>query len=177
MRYSIWTALALLTACHGRPKHTRAHDPAPGDSMTIARLFALQRDSTDSVLRAPRVIEHPSVVVFWLKAADTLAKDDRSEAFDDLGAYTAEVASLLATNEIQLIATRSETLYVTSPNDTRRTVLLSGLDYPFGYVLVEPGAPERILTGIYSDEELADELRVYFDLSDDSVPSTPRPTT
>ena len=30
----------------------------------------------------------------------------------------------------------------------RRVIMLTGLDYPFGYVLVEPGFPETILTGV-----------------------------
>jgi len=44
-------------------------------------------------------------------------------------------------------------------------------------VLVDPGGPERILTGVYSDDDLRDELEAYFDLSEDSVTVTPRATT
>ena len=68
-------------------------------------------------------------------------------------------------------------MYVPLSNKQRRTVLLSGLDYPFGYLLVDPGGPERILTGVYEDAELLDELRAYFDLADDSLPPPPRVTT
>jgi len=140
-------------------------------------MFPLSRDSTDSALNAARVIGDPSVVVFWLRAADTLAEDDRADAFGDLRYYTEQVASTLDANDIALVATRSETVFVALPNGKKRTVVLSGLDFPYGYVLVDPGGPERILTGVYSDDELLDELRAYFDLPDDSTDVAPRATT
>jgi hypothetical protein len=68
-------------------------------------------------------------------------------------------------------------VYVTLANKQRRAILLSGLDYPFGYVLVDPGGPERILTGVYSDDDLLDELRAYFDLPNASDSTPPRATT
>lgn len=123
------------------------------------------------------MISDPTVVVFWLSAADTMHEDDRAQAFDDLRYYTSQVTAVLQANDVSLLATRSDTLYVELPNHTRRTILLSGLDYPFGYVLVDPGGPERILTGVYADDDLRDELRAYFDFSDDSVTVEPRATT
>ena len=68
-------------------------------------------------------------------------------------------------------------MYVALPNKRFRPILLSGLDYPFGYLLVDPGGPERILTGVYPDDELMDELRAYFDLPDDTTAAQPRITT
>jgi len=44
-------------------------------------------------------------------------------------------------------------------------------------LLVDPGGPERILTGVYPDDELMDELRAYFDLPDDTTSAQPRITT
>ena len=39
-----------------------------------------------------------------------------------------------------------------------RVIMLTGLDYPFGYVLVEPGFPETILTGVSTDTELMEQV-------------------
>jgi len=172
MRQAIAFVLLAGTACHSRnPPERVATDTA------VAPVFPLRRDSSDTTGLAPQVVSDPSVIVFWLKGADTLSSDDRASAFDDLRSYTADVAPVLAANDIQLLATRSETLYVALPNKQRRTVLLSGLDYPYGYVLVDPGGPERILTGVYSGDDLLDELRAYFDLPDESDSAPPRSTT
>jgi hypothetical protein len=134
------------------------------------------RDSADSVLRAPRVVTGPSVIVFWLPAADTFSADDQAEALDDLNNATEQIAPTLKQHSIQLLPTNAETIYVALPNRQRRTILLSGIDYPFGYVLVEPGTAERILAGVYSDDELQDELEAYFDLppAADSTAARPR---
>jgi hypothetical protein len=174
-RATLVAGLGLLGACHPRAPRVRTW---AGDTGKVARLLPLRPDGTDSLLRQPRTVGDPAVVVFWLRAADTLAEADRASAFDDLRYYTAQVDSVLAANSILLLATRSDTLYVTLPNHTRRMILLSGLDYPFGYVFVDPGGPERILTGVYSDDDLLDELRAYFDFADDSTDvAVPRATT
>ena len=174
MRHAILGALVLLGGCQAGRNRDRG---ARLDTAAVARMFPLRRDSTDSLLTVPRVVEDPTVVVFWLRAADTLKNDDRADAFDDLRYYTAQIAPVLDANDISLLATRAETVYVTLPNKRRRAVVLSGLDYPFGYVLLDPGGPERILTGVYSDDDLLDELRAYFDLPDDSLTTVPRATT
>jgi hypothetical protein len=165
-------ALVWVAACQTRPL---ARETSRGDSLDFTRL--VPRDSTDSTLRIPRVITEPSVVLFWLRAADTLGADERADTFDDLKYYTEQVASALEENGVRLLATNVDTVYVALPNNTRRTILLSGLDYPFGYLLIDPGGPERILTGVYADEELMDELRAYFDLPDDTTSVQPRITT
>ncbi|PYP30889.1 MAG: hypothetical protein DMD49_09370 [Gemmatimonadetes bacterium] len=173
MRHAILGALLLIASCHSR----RGRDEAGRvDTTDVARMFPLHPDSTDSLLRTPRVISDAAVIVFWLHAADTIGDDDRADAFDQLRYYTTQVAPVLQANDISLLATRAETVYVAQPGKQRRTILLAGLDYPFGYVLVEPGGPERILTGVYPDDDLLDELRAYFDLSDDSVTTVPRAT-
>src|SRR5438034_758198 len=170
MKYVI--TLALVAACQLRPatKSTR-----PADTLDLSRLGP--PNARDSALLVPRVVTGPSVVLFWLPAADTLTAADQAQAFDDLKYYTEQVAPTLAANGIELLSTNSDTVYVPLSNKQRRTVLLSGLDYPFGYLLVDPGGPERILTGVYEDAELLDELRAYFDLADDSLPPPPRVTT
>ena len=174
MRYAILVVVALLGgACRARPGEKRL----ARDTTDLAGRFPLVRDSTDSVGRTPRVVKDVAVVVFWLRAADTLPTDDQAAAFEDLRSYTDQVAPTLAANGIALLATRSDTVYIARPDNQRRVIVLSGLDYPYGYVLVDPGGPERILTGVYSDDDLLDELRAYYDLSDDSTSAVPRATT
>ena len=157
----------------------RARSPSNGtprvDALDLAQL--VPRDSGSSALSGARFIGEPSVLLFWLKAADTLSADDQAAAFDDLKYSTEQVAPALEGAGIKLLATNSDTVYVTLPNKRFRPILLSGLDYPFGYLLVDPGGPERILTGVYPDDELMDELRAYFDLPDDTSSAQPRITT
>jgi hypothetical protein len=145
------------------------------DSVDIAAITP--GDSADSVLLKPRVVTGPTVVVFWLPAADTLATPDQAAALDDLTYYTDRIAPLLARYRIQLVPTNADTVYVALPNQKRRAILLSDLEYPFGYVLVQPGEDERILAGVYADDELLDELHAYFDLPNDTTATRPRITT
>jgi hypothetical protein len=163
----------LLSACRARA----IDNDLARDRRDLAAQFPLRRDSIDSLARTPRVISDAAVVVFWLRAADTLSASDQAAAFDDLRRSADQVAPALEANGIGLLATRSDTLYITLPGNRRRMILLSGLDYPYGYVLVDPGGPERILTGADPDDDLLDELRAYFDWSDDSVSVVPRTTT
>jgi hypothetical protein len=135
------------------------------------------RNAKDSMLLTPRVVTGPTVLVFWLPAADSLAADDQAAALDDMTYYTDRIALVLEQYSIKLLPTNADTVYVALPNNKRRTILLSGLDYPFGYVIVEPGGTERILTGVYADDELLDEVRTYFDLPDDTAAARPRITT
>ncbi len=172
MRYGVLLTLACAAACQSRGV-TRGR--ARADSLALPGL--LRRDSTTNALRRPRLVGEPSVVLFWLRAADTLNADDQAEAFDDLQYYTEEVVPALEASGIQLLATNADTVYVAVPSGQPRAVLLSGLDYPFGYLLIDPGGPERILTGIYAEDELMDELRAYFDLPEDTTTVQPRITT
>src|SRR6266480_1533832 len=148
MKYGMLLGLGLVAACQAR-----------------------------GVTRTPQVIAEPSVVLFWLRATDTLDSDDRAQAFDDLKYYTEQVAGALESNGIRLLATHADTVYAALPNGQLRPILLSGLDYPFGYLFIDPGGPERILTGVYGNDDLMDELRAYFDISDDSTAVQPRIST
>ena len=174
MRFAMRNLLVLLAvaACRGKARdaqvrHTLLPDP---DSLDVP-------DSETVVLKTPRVVTEPSVIVFWLAAGDTLNPEDANSAYDDLTYYTQQIAPTLKTNNITLLPTNSDTVYIQLANHKRRAVLLSGLDYPFGYLFVDPGGPERILTGVYSDDDLLDELRAYFDISTDSTRTAPRVTT
>lgn len=135
------------------------------------------RDSTDSVLQTPRVVRQPAVVVFWLAASDTLHPDDAASAFDELTLATEGIVEPLAAYQIELLPTHADTVYVELANRQRRAIVLSGLEFPFGFVLIEPGSTERVLTGVYGDAELLEEIRVYFDLPADSVGAPSRVTT
>jgi hypothetical protein len=172
MRCVILVAVALVAACHSRPARNSTR---PADSLDFSQ-FA-PGEPRDTTLLVPRVVSQPAVVVFWLPAADTMTPDDQAAALDDIRYYTDQVAPRLAEQGITLLPTNADTVYVTLANGRRRAIVLSGLDYPFGYLLVDPGGPERILTGVYADDELLDEIRVYFDLPDDSLPRKPRITT
>jgi len=113
--------------------------------------------------------------VFWLRASDSLSRDSAQAASRDLDFYTEQVATTLSDNGIGLVATKADTVYVEQADHTHRAIVLSGLDYPYGYLLIDPGTPERILTGVYDDEDLMDELHAYFDLPDNSDSSHTAP--
>lgn len=147
---------------------------------TLTTMLSERRDRTrDRALTTPRVITLPSVVVFWLRTTDTLSRDSVEVASRDLDYYTEQVAPTLSDNDIILVPTNVDTVYVVQPDHGRRAIVLSGLDYPYGYLLIDPGTPERILTGIYDDEALRDELNAYFDLPEesDSARAIPRAVT
>ncbi|HEV8398551.1 MAG TPA: hypothetical protein VGQ18_01810 [Gemmatimonadales bacterium] len=166
--------LTCLAACNKGPR--AATDTRPSDSLDLGAGLA-PRDSADSVLLAPRVVTGPTVLVFWLPAADSFPADDQAAALDDMTYYTGKVAPVLERYGIKLLPTNAETVFVALPNNKQRAILLSGLDYPFGYVIVEPGGTEQILAGVYADDELLDEIRSYFDLPEDTTSVRPRITT
>jgi hypothetical protein len=174
-----WRIILLaLVAC--RPSHPKRPAEPIADTAAISTLWRAPRDSArDRILRTPRVITEPSVVVFWLKAGDSLSHDSAQAASHDLDFYTEQIAATLAENGIGLVPTNADTVYVEQPDHHHRAIVLSGLDYPYGYLLIDPGTPERILTGVYDDDDLMDELHAYFDLPErsDSTEATPRVIT
>jgi hypothetical protein len=174
MRAAIFITLAAFVSC--QPRSSSA-SRAPADSLESTHLTP--GNATDSVLLTPRVISGRTVLVFWLSAADTLPVPDQASALDELTYYTERIAPTLARHEIALLPTNAETVYVALPNRERRPIVLSGADYPFGYLFVEPGTPERMLAGVYGEDELLDELEAYFDLppSPDSTAARPRVST
>jgi hypothetical protein len=176
MRAATLCLVVLLVSCRSQQAAVTTH--AQEDDSTLVDDVA-PRDSADSVLLVPRVITGPTVLVFWLRGADTLTAADQAEALDELNATTQGIVATLKQHNITLLPTNSDTIYVTLPNRQRRVILLDGLDYPFGYVLVEPGTAERILAGVYADDELRDEVEAYFDLpsSGDSAATRPRVAT
>jgi len=172
MKLRALLVLVLTIGCRGHPA-SRSEATAERPDLGLRD----PKDSADSVLKTPRVISGPSVVVFWLAEADTLNPEDAAAAYDELSAATEGVLDALTAFDIKLLPTNSETVYVALPNHKRRPILVSRLDYPFGYVLIEPGSPERLLTGVYAEGELMDELRAYFDLPEDTTRAKPKVTT
>lgn len=174
-----WLALIGLVACRPDPLVRRAPSKHAIDTTLAGMLRPPHEIARNRALRTPRVISGPSVVVFWLPSTDTLSRDSAEVASRDLDFYTEQVAPKLNDNQIALVPTNVDTVYVEGPGNSRRAIVLSGLDYPYGYLLVDPGTPERILTGVYDDDELMDELNAYFDLSDepDSSRVLPRAIT
>ena len=174
MRAATLIAIAVLASC--RPQNAAVTDRT-SDTLSFADMSP--RDSADTSLNKPRVITEPTVVVFWLAGADTLSAADQAEALDELNYTTEGIARTLAKHNIKLVPTNSDTIYVALPNRQRRMILLTGVDYPFGYVLLQPGTAERILAGLYGDDELLDEVEAYFDLppASDSTAKYPRIST
>lgn len=174
-----WLLLCGLAACRSEPRVRRPASRHAVDTTLTSMLRERRNPPRDRALTTPRVITEPSVVVFWLRTSDTLSRDSAETASRDLDYYTEQIAPRLSDNDITLVPTNVDTVYVEQPGSGRRAIVLSGLDYPYGYLLIDPGTPERILTGIYDDEALLDELDAYFDLSEesDSVRARPRVVT
>jgi hypothetical protein len=169
--------LLALVAC--RPPHpARRAARHPADSGGVSLLHIPHDSIHDQALATPRVITRPTVVVFWLKSSDTLSQDSAQDASRDLDYYTEQVAATLAHNDIALVPTQADTVYVEQADHKRRAISLVGLDYPYGYLLIDPGTPERILTGVYDDDDLLDELSAYFDIDEqDTTRAAPRVIT
>ena len=151
------SSLLLIAACR------------PGDHPGLAgRAPAL----ANPLAEAP-VIRKSTVVAFWLRASDTLPGGKGADLLDDFRSYTARVAPALEDAGIAMVATTADSIIVDLTGGPRRVIGLNGLDYPFGYVLVEPGYPESILTGVSTDDELLDEVNWYFRLDDQGNDSLP----
>jgi hypothetical protein len=164
----LWAGVAGLAACR----------PAPPPDVEARRSASESRAPTpvvpsfDTVSAIARTISNQSVVVFWLHEADTIPDDERRASIDDLRDYTQAVAPLLAAHQIDLVATRSDTVFVEAQGGKHRLVMLSGLDYPYGYVFIDPGYPEEIVTGVLTDDNLESWVRDYFELPDPDSTTT-----
>jgi len=143
---SAYWLVALLAGCRSS-SHTQAE---PGPSRPAAHPAP------------PVVVREATVVAFWLPASDTLGASDGADLLDDFRYYTRAAAPWFDERGIALVTTNSDTIVVEAEGAPRRVIMLTGLDYPFGYVLVEPGYAEEILTGVVTDEDLLDEADAYF---------------
>jgi hypothetical protein len=114
------------------------------------------------------IIREPTVVAFWLPASDTLKQGEGADLLDDFRSYTGLISPLLDEQGIKLVTTTADSIVVDLEKGPRRIIRLSGLDYPFGYVLVEPGYPETILTGVSTEDEVMEQVSWYFGLDEKS---------
>ena len=110
------------------------------------------------------LISAASVVAFWLSAADTVPESDRIAAREAFRRSNEQLAKYLSDTDILLAATVSDTVVIQLAGGSRRVVMLSGLDFPYGYLLIEPGYAEEFHTGIPAEEELLDAIDDYFGL-------------
>lgn len=157
MRPLLWL-VPLCLACRSGP-HPAGRAAAAADSTRLDQ--------------AP-VVTGPTVVAFRLAGADTLEAGDGASLLSDFRDYTALVAQDLADEDIALVATTADSVIVRREDGgPARVIMLSGLDYPFGYVLVEPGYAEVILTGVQTDDELLDQVDSYFGTGDTGTDTDP----
>jgi hypothetical protein len=148
----------LLAGCAGEARREPGAGSAPSDSAGSATV--------------PVVVE-PTVLAFWLRGVDTLPADDRGQVESDFARAASAVAAYLADTDIRFVRTRSDTVVVQLAGGTQRTIMLSGLDYPYGFVLIDPGYAEEFHTGLDLLDELEAAIADYFGLDEDQP--TPRP--
>jgi hypothetical protein len=144
--------LTFQVACRAATSHDRA-DTGPLRDLTPTASVPMVSEAT--------------VIAFWLASADTLPPAVRQELRDEFRRLNRAVASYLQDTDIGMIATLNDTLIVQLEGGPRRTVMLSGLDYPYGYVLVEPGYAEEFRTGMDVLDDLEAAIDDYFGLEDD----------
>jgi len=155
-RWAVLAALALA-ACG-------AERPARG-----ARAVEAGRTLTPGTTVA--VLTDAAVVAFWLKAADTIPVDVRRRVREEFRRSNLAVADYLSDTDVGIVATVNDTVIVQLESGERRLVMLSGLDFPYGYVFIEPGYAEEFHTGLAGDDDLEGAIDDYFGLEDD----TPEP--
>jgi hypothetical protein len=111
------------------------------------------------------VVTDAAVVAFWLGAVDTLPEKSRRAIQAEFRRSNDAIADYLSDTDVALVTTLSDTVVVES-GDQRYLVLLSGFDFPFGYLLVEPGYDEEFHTGLMIDEDLEAVIDEYFELAE-----------
>jgi hypothetical protein len=151
-------ALASISGCGAEPPGRATPGVAAGRSLTPGASVAVLTDA--------------AVVAFWLKAADTIPADARRRVREEFRRSNQVVADYLSDTDVGIVATVNDTVIVQLASGERRLVMLSGLDFPYGYVLVEPGYPEEFHTGLATDDDLESAIDDYFGLQDD--PPEPR---
>jgi hypothetical protein len=153
MRVSCAVVVLLAWGCAGTKPHPERSAP-PG--------FPVAAPGTAPLVSAA------SVVAFWLSAADTVPDSDRIAAREAFRRSNERLAKYLSDTDILLAATVSDTVVIQLVGGSRRVVMLSGLDFPYGYLLIEPGYAEEFHTGVPVDEELLDAIDDYFGLEADT---------
>lgn len=158
-------AVLLLASCkaeRARPSHASSGRP----KARTGHLGGLPTSPRGGGAKARPaiVVRKATVVAFWLPTADSLDETDATDALEDLRSTSGRLAGYLKDQEISVVGTVSDSIWIELPTGPRRLVTLVGLDYPYGYVLIDPGYPEQILTGDSTDEELENAADDYFGL-------------
>jgi len=133
---------------------------------------ARQRETRSARFTLPPgspVITQASVVAFWLGSADTIPERSRLAIREGFRRSNAMIATYLSDTDIQLVASVGDTVVILLANGVRRIVQLTGLDFPYGYVLIDPGYAEEFHTGLPDDDDLRDALDDYFGLESDTT--------
>lgn len=160
-RSSLWL-LGLVLACR------------PAARAASAGNLSRPGPPTEADTAAALVVREPTVVVFWLRGSDTIDREEDPGLLDDFRHYTAEASRWFDDEGIPLRATNRDSVIVELTGSTSRVITLSGLDYPFGYVLIDPGYPERILTGVLTDDDLLDQAAEFFGTDEEGAADTAR---
>jgi hypothetical protein len=140
---------------------------------------ARQRDArgagndTDAALTVPVLVE-PTVVAFWLSRTDTLPVPEARQTRADFLKLAEAIARYLSDTDVRFVRTASDTVVVQLAGGIERTVMLSGLDFPYGFVLIDPGYAEEFHTGMDLVADLEDAIADYFGLDDQQRESKPR---
>lgn len=159
MRPMLVTALfaaAILTQGCGK----RADPPRPGS------------DSAASVT-VPVLVE-PTVVAFWLSSTDTLPEPEARQTRIEFQKLVGAIAHYLSDTDVRFVRTASDTVVIQLAGGVQRMVMLSGLDFPYGFVLIDPGYAEEFHTGMDLLADLEDAITDYFGLDDTQRESRPR---
>lgn len=120
------------------------------------------------------VIVEPTVVAFWLSGADTLPVSEARQSRADFQRLTVKIGSYLSDTDVRLVRTASDTVVVQLGGGVQRLVMLSGLDFPYGFVLIDPGYAEEFHTGLDLLADLEGAIADYFGLDDNQRESRPR---
>jgi len=120
------------------------------------------------------VIVEPTVVAFWLSRTDTLPAPEARQTRADFQKLVGDIGQYLSDTDVRFIRTASDTVVIQLAGGTQRMVMLSGLDFPYGFVLIDPGYAEEFHTGLDLLADLEDAIADYFGLDDSQRESRPR---
>jgi hypothetical protein len=142
--------LVLLAAC-GPGELSRRGDRGPEPPVIVGA--------------AVPVVGDAAVIAFWLGAVDTLPEPSRRAIQKEFRRSNDAIADYLSDTDVAMVTTLSDTVVVEADGE-RYLVLLSGFDFPFGYLLIDPGYDEEFHTGLTIDEDLEAAIDEYFELAD-----------
>src|SRR5262245_51798203 len=107
------------------------------------------------------VIVEPTVIAFWLRGTDTLPAPELRQTRTDFRRLISEIGRYLSDTDVRFVRTASDTVVIQLAGGVQRMVMLSGLDFPYGFVLVDPGYAEEFHTGLDLLTDLEDAIADY----------------